>query len=70
MAGSTEAAKKAAITNRQKYGEDFYGKIGRMGGMVRNSNKGFGGDRERARLAGAKGGSISRRGKNGLSTQN
>ena len=32
MAGNIEGGKKAADTNRSKYGADFYAKIGRKGG--------------------------------------
>lgn len=52
---------KAAETNRKKQGEDFYQRIGRIGG--RNGNTGgFHANPELARLAGRKGGRISRRG--------
>ena len=68
--GTKEGAKKASITNRLRYGDDFYKKIGSRGGQ-RGVSGGFaclekGADGltgpERARIAGAKGGSISRRG--------
>lgn len=36
-------------------------KAGRIGGKVKNPNKGFGSNRELAKVAGAKGGRISRR---------
>lgn len=32
MAGTVEGGKAAAATNKQKYGSDFYGRIGAMGG--------------------------------------
>lgn len=61
---------KAAKTNTEKYGKDYYSRIGRRGG--KNSHDGgFASDkvgkdgltgRERASIAGAKGGTISRRG--------
>ena len=61
MAGTKAGAKKAAATNKARYGEDFYATIGRKGG--RNGNTGgFAANPELARLAGAKGGRISRRG--------
>ena len=60
MAGSIEGGKRAANTNKQKYGEDFYKKIGAMGGK-RGTTGGFYANRELARIAGAKGGRISRR---------
>lgn len=60
MAGTKLGGQKAAETNIKKYGEDFYKKIGTIGG--RNGNTGgFAANRELARLAGAKGGRISRR---------
>ncbi len=60
MAGNIEGGRKAAITNKEKYGKDFYAEIGRKGG--RNGHTGgFAANRELARLAGQKGGRISRR---------
>lgn len=53
---------KAAKTNKLLHGEDFYQKIGRRGGQKGHTG-GFAANRELARLAGAKGGRISRRGK-------
>ena len=32
MAGTKEGAKKASATNRERYGDDFYSRIGRKGG--------------------------------------
>lgn len=59
-----EGAKKAKDTNKRKYGEDYYAKIGSMGGKVKNPNKGFGSKTpEQRREAGRKGGAISKRGK-------
>lgn len=71
MAGTKEGGAAAAATNKQKYGADFYAKIGAKGG-VKSRNGGFGSQAvgidgltglERARQAGAKGGKTSRRGK-------
>lgn len=68
--GTKEGAKKASITNRLKYGDDFYKIIGSRGGQ-RGTTGGFAclerGDDgltgpERARIAGARGGRISKRG--------
>jgi general stress protein YciG len=60
MAGTVEGGKAAAKTNIERYGKEFYkiqgakgGKLGRTGGFFAN--------RELARKAGAKGGTISRR---------
>jgi general stress protein YciG len=60
MAGTKEGGKAAARTNKQKYGSDFYGKIGAKGGKLGRTG-GFFANRELARQAGAKGGRISRR---------
>ncbi len=60
MSGNRKGGKKAAITNRIKYGEDFYGKIGAVGGK-NGTTGGFFANRELARIAGAKGGRLSRR---------
>ncbi len=62
MAGSTEQGKKAAITNKAKYGENFYKLIGTKGGKIGRTG-GFWARRDIARSAGRKGGLISRRGK-------
>lgn len=60
MAGTIPGGKAAAATNKQKYGADFYARIGAMGGKKGHTG-GFAANRELARLAGAKGGRISRR---------
>ena len=62
MAGTVDGGKRAALTNNKKYGKDFYGKIGAIGGR-KGRNGGFFANRELARIAGAKGGRISRRNK-------
>ena len=62
MAGTKAGGLKARDTNINRHGEDFYRKIGAKGG--RNGHTGgFAANRELARIAGAKGGRISRRGK-------
>lgn len=71
MSGTREGGLKAAEINKKKHGADFYARIGAIGG--RNSiTGGFASDAvgkdgltgpERAKIAGAKGGKISRRGK-------
>lgn len=62
MAGTKAGGAKAAQTNKKKYGPDFYAKIGQKGG--RNGHTGgFAANPELAKIAGAKGGRISRRGK-------
>ena len=70
MAGTVEGGRKARETNIKKHGKDFYKRIGRKGGQ--NGHTGGFADMsvgedgltgpERAKIAGAKGGSISRRG--------
>lgn len=62
MAGTKLGGKAAASTNKAKYGADFYAKIGAMGGK-KGKTGGFYANRELARVAGAKGGRISRRSK-------
>ena len=69
MAGTIDGGKKAATMNKIRYGENFYAIIGAKGGK-RGKTGGFASNkvgvdgltgRERARLAGVKGGQISRR---------
>ncbi len=60
MAGTIAGGKAAASTNKTKYGSDFYAKIGAKGGKLGRTG-GFYANRELARIAGAKGGRISRR---------
>lgn len=62
MAGTKNGGKAAASTNKAKYGADFYAKIGAMGGK-KGKTGGFYANRELARIAGARGGRISRRSK-------
>lgn len=71
MPGNKKGGHKAADTIRLRYGRDFYRDIGRRGGM-RSRNGGFASTKvgkdgltgsQRAKLAGARGGSKSRRGK-------
>lgn len=60
MAGTKAGGVKAAATNKTRHGSDFYAKIGAKGGM-KGTTGGFAANRELARIAGAKGGRISRR---------
>ena len=60
MPGTKEGSKKAVETIKLKYGQDFYGRIGTIGGK-NGKTGGFYANRELARVAGAKGGRISRR---------
>ena len=60
MAGTAAGGKKAALTNKAKYGENFYKEIGTKGGKL-GTTGGFAANHELARIAGAKGGRISKR---------
>ncbi len=69
MAGTKKGGVAAARSNKLKHGADFYARIGAMGGKKGRSGgfasakKGDDGltGRERAAIAGARGGRISRR---------
>ena len=61
MAGTMAGGKAAAQTNKELHGEDFYARIGAIGGK-KGTTGGFFANRELARAAGAKGGQASRRG--------
>lgn len=54
MPGTRKGGKKAAITNKQRYGDDFYGHIGRRGGK-KSRGGGFAAHPELAAEAGRKG---------------
>jgi len=60
MSGTKAGGQKAAATNKTRHGADFYAKIGAKGGKLGRTG-GFAANRELARIAGAKGGRISRR---------
>ena len=62
MAGTVAGGKASAATNKKRYGANFYAVIGAKGGKLGRTG-GFYANRELARLAGAKGGRKSRRGK-------
>ena len=70
MSQTKEGAKKAKLIILQKHGEDFYARIGKIGGIACNPYKGFGSDPERARLAGIKGWKKRMENKNGQKTTN
>lgn len=64
QAGQAATAKwRDTVTN--KYGDPstFMKEVGRLGGLVKNPNKGFGSNRKLASEAGRKGGAISKRGR-------
>lgn len=62
MAGTTDGGKAAAETNKKRHGNDFYKRIGALGGK-KSTGGGFAINRELAREAGRRGGLKSRRGK-------
>ena len=63
MAGTRDGGKKASVTNKEKYGDDFYKRIGRQGGSKSHpETRAFATNPELAKVAGAKGGKISKRG--------
>ena len=61
MSGTIVGGKKAALTNKIKHGSDYYVRIGRKGGQNGHTG-GFASNPELAKLAGQKGGKISKRG--------
>lgn len=69
MPGTKIGGLKAAATNKKRHGEDFYAVNGRLGGQ-KSTTGGFNSDvvgsdgltgRQRASIAGRKGGLVSRR---------
>lgn len=68
MSGTLVGGKKAAITNKQRYGIDFYANIGKLGGMNGHTG-GFASNPALASIAGQKGGKISKRGKSNKSKE-
>lgn len=65
MAGTRSGGRAAAETNKQRYGVDYYSKIGKKShaSWVKNGRKprGFAADKELASRAGKIGGEISRK---------
>ena len=62
MAGTRAGGLKAAATNKAKYGKGFYSRIGKKGGQNGRTG-GFAANPKLAKIAGRKGGLISKRGK-------
>lgn len=62
MSGTKAGGLKARNTNIKRQGKDFYKMIGSLGGQVKVP-KGFSMNPELAKIAGRKGGKISKRGK-------
>lgn len=62
MSGNKSGGLRAAKTNKERYGEDYYREIGRKGGQA-GCTGGFAANPTLAKLAGAKGGRLSKRGR-------
>lgn len=60
MAGTKAGGLKASKTNKERYGKDYYAKMGRKGGCKGHTG-GFASNPGLARMAGSKGGMKSRR---------
>lgn len=60
MAGTIRGGQKAAQTNKERYGNEFYVKIGSAGGK-KSRGGGFAANPNLAREAGRKGGKASRK---------
>lgn len=63
MSGTITGGLTAAQTNKERHGDDFYKRIGALGGRKSNPDrpKGFAANRELARTAGMLGGKRSKR---------
>jgi len=59
VSGTRAGGRNAAATNKKRHGEDFYARIGSLGGKNGRTG-GFYGDKERARAIGAQGGKVSK----------
>lgn len=59
MAGTSEGARKGAITKRKLYGDQFFAEAAKLAGKP-TKPKGFAANHELARLAGSKGGKAKR----------
>ena len=66
MAGTLQGGKRASQTNKERHGEDFYQRIGKLSNASWEKNgrkpRGFAANPELARIAGRKGGLKSRKG--------
>ena len=73
MAGSKTGGKRAAQTIKERYGEDFYQRIGKLSNASWEKNgrmpRGFAANPELASLAGRKAGKISKRGHTFMHTE-
>ena len=63
MPGTKAGGLKTAKTNYERYGKDFYRNMGKKGGSKTGVLKGFAANPALAKIAGSKGGKVSKRGK-------
>ena len=61
MSGTKIGGMKAKLTNQKQFGEDFYKKIGSLGGRKTGVKKGFAANPALAKMAGSIGGKKSKR---------
>lgn len=61
MSGTKAGGRKAALTNYERHGRDFYARIGRKGGINGHTGGFASMPKDKVREAGRKGGLISRR---------
>lgn len=62
MSGTLAGGKKAAKANIERYGKDYYSRLGKKGGKAKHTKpRGFAANPALAVTAGAKGGHISKR---------
>lgn len=63
MSGTLEGGRKAAKANIERYGQNYYSELGKRGGKAPHTKpRGFAANPELARLAGKRGGELSKRG--------
>ncbi len=61
MSGNKQGGLRAAATNKERHGKDYYARLGKQGGSIKGLKKGFAAmDKDKVRAAGAKGGKLSR----------
>lgn len=68
MGGTAAGGRKAAATNKKRYGDTFYAVQGKKGGELSTGHVGFALNPELAREAGRKGGKASRKSEPGTET--
>lgn len=63
MSGTVAGGKKCAKANKERHGEDYYKRIGKLGGKAKTTKpKGFAANPALAKLAGHMAGSVGKRG--------